>query len=486
MRTPIARVIVLSIVGVLAGCQQFTKPADHSASTQPGANYVFVKGYPTPETVKKAYDDAGLNRAIEAYKFFFPTVAMFAAWKGNLSSEQSPNTSFLLMLGGRRQTVLTPNSDTPYTGALLDLSGGLMVVEIPPGPLIGVVNDLNQKYVMDLGIPGPDHGKGGKHLILPPGYEGKIPAGYFVGRSSTIRVLLMLRAIPPEGSVDAAIALLKTPTFHRLGDDGAERPRWIEVEDPHEQFTAFDWENNLDYWKELHEIIESEPPYEPYHVMYGELAPLGIEKGKPFTPDARMTAILEKAAKIANAQMRVQSFADRTPERLAWPDRHWGPEHDMWDLPNYRNLEVREKWFLQAAIASPAMFRGDSDAGSLYWLGARDNTGAFLDGGKTYRLTVPLPVPDKLSWSITVYDVENRSEIVTDQGKAALRSLFEVKDKTGPSVDLYFGPKAPSGHEGEWIKTIPGNGWFAYFRIYGPEQHAFDGRWKPGDFVEIK
>jgi hypothetical protein len=108
---------------------------------------------------------------------------------------------------------------------------------------------------------------------------------------------------------------------------------------------------------------------------------------------------------------------------------------------------------------SPAMFRRTAAAGSLYWLGARDSSGAFLDGGKTYKLTVPQPVPAKLFWSLTVYDPDTRSEIVTDQGKAALRSLFELKGKTGTSaLDLYFGPNAPSGHEGEWIETNPGKG----------------------------
>jgi hypothetical protein len=112
----------------------------------------------------------------------------------------------------------------------------------------------------------------------------------------------------------------------------------------------------------------------------------------------------------------------------------------------------------------------------------KDNTGTYLDGSKSYKLTVPLPVPAKLFWSVTIYDVFTRSEIATDQNKAALRSLFELKGKTGSSIELFFGPAAPAGKEDVWIKTIPGKGWFTYFRIYGPEQPAFDGSWKPGDF----
>ena len=194
---------------------------------------------------------------------------------------------------------------------------------------------------------------------------------------------------------------------------------------------------------------------------------------------------------IGSAQLRVESFADRRADRVVWKDRQWEWaslrfENGTFDTPDYRDTYARDKWFYQAIAASPAMFRRDAGAGSPYWLGLRDHTGNYVDGGKTYKLTVPLPVPGKLFWSVTVYDSETRSQVATDQGKAALRSMFELKDKTtGTSVDLYIGPTAPKGQEGQWIKTIPGKGWFVYFRIYGPEQAAFDGSWKPGDFEEV-
>ena len=95
-------------------------------------------------------------------------------------------------------------------------------------------------------------------------------------------------------------------------------------------------------------------------------------------------------------------------------------------------------------------------------------------------------MPGKLFWSVTAYDAETRSQVQTDQEKAALRSMFELKDAgSSPVVDLYFGPSSPAGRETRWIKTSPGKGWFAYLRIYGPEQAAFDKSWKPGDFQEI-
>ena len=455
------------------------------------ATYEFTGGYPTPETIRKAYDDADYCRAVQAYKFFFPTVSFEGTWRGNLEQGAVPNKVFPLLEGTPFQLVFTPNSDTPYSGLPLDLSNGPMVVELPPGPLMGAANDLNQRWVMDLGLPGPDAGKGGKHLLLPPGYKDKVPDGYYSAVSTMNRVLVLLRAIPPGGDNEAANVLMQTAKVYPLNPRADwKAPDWVRLKKG--DFTPLQWETNIKYWQVLKEIIDLEPAYDAYRPYYGELAALGIIKGQPFTPDARMSGILERAAADANAQMRVQSFADRRADRAAWPDRQWEwaslrPENGTFDAPTYLDLTAREKWFFQAAVESPAMFRRTSGAGSLYWLGTRDATGAFLDGGTAYRLTVPHPVPGKLFWSVTVYDTETRCEIDSGQGHAALRSLFELKDApAGKDVELRFGPTEPVTERSQWIKTIPGKGWFVYFRIYGPEAPAFDGSWKPGDFEKVQ
>lgn len=139
--------------------------------------YRFVRGYPTAETIEKAYDDADLVRALGAYKFFYPTVSMYALWEGCKAAGLEENKNALIAFGSRRQMVFTPNSDTAYAGVLLDLSEGPVIIDIPAGSIMAVVNDMNQRWVADMGLPGPDAGKGGKHMILPPGYQGTIPAG---------------------------------------------------------------------------------------------------------------------------------------------------------------------------------------------------------------------------------------------------------------------------------------------------------------------
>jgi hypothetical protein len=452
--------------------------------------YRFEGGYPTDETVHRAYDDADLNRAVSAYRFFFPSVSIVAVWQGNLAAGMVPNKVFGILEGTPQQLVFTPNSDTPYAGLVLDVTAGPMVLELPSGPLMCTANDLNQRWVLDMGLPGPDEGRGGKHVICGPGFDGDIPEGFYSGRATTNRVLVLLRALPKGDDMAGAIEAMKTVKVYSLhGDDQAD-VSWVNLSELRgADFTPLGWEDNLEYWKVLHDLIDTEPPFDEFRAFYGELAALGIAKGQPFNPDGRMTDILIRAAQIANAQMRVQSFADRRPDRVVWPGTKWEwavlrPENGTFDTPNYHDAYARQKWFYQAQIESPAMFRRTPGAGSLYWLGTRDQSGAYLDGGRSYTLAVPQPVPGRLFWSITVYDAQTRSEILTEQNKAALRSMFELADIdiTQP-VTLHFGPTAPQDDAASrWIRTKPGVGWFVYFRIYGPEGPAFDDSWQLPDF----
>jgi len=458
----------------------------------PKSEYPFERGFPTKEASQLARDDADYQRAVIAYRFWYPTVSCEGIFNGGREMGLADNQNIIMMFAGPRHVVFTPNSDTPYASATLDISDGPYVIEIPPGPMIGLANDHHQGWILDMGLPGPAAAKGGKHLIVPPAHNGEPRGGYFYGRSRSNKVLVAIRSLPLKGDVKGAMDHIRAVKIYSLRT--AADPKLLKVVDISDRSidcTCLRWENNIQYWQKLHEVIAVEPLVASFLPMYGELSALGIEKGRPFAPDLRMTRILEKAAKDARDQILVSAYASARPDRLAWKDRKWEwvglvPESAQFETKSGIDLEARDRWFAQAIVTSPAMFRRSMGAGSLYWLGNRDVTGAFLDGGKTYRLTVPLPVPGKLFWSVTVYDALTRSEVQTSQDRAALRSLFELKD-TGDatSVDVFFGPKAPNGGESRWIQTIQGKGWFTYFRIYGPEGPAFDGSWKPGDFEEI-
>ena len=304
-------------------------------------SYEFAGGYPTPETVRRAYDEADLNRAVQAYRFFYPSVSIMATWKGNLRAGMVENKVFGLLEGTPKQFVFTPNSDTPYSGLPLDVSDGPMVLELPPGPLMSTMNDLNQRWVMDMGLPGPDQGHGGRHLVLPPSYDGEMPEGFNVGRPTTNRVLVLLRALPRGKDMAGAIELMKSVKVYRLGAVPVE-PEWVDLtQRADEDFTPVPWEDNLTYWEVLAELISSEPPFSEFRAHYGDLAELGIARGRPFQPDERMRGILTHAAVMGHAQLAAQSFADRRPDRVVWPGTRWEwavlrPENGTFDTPGLR------------------------------------------------------------------------------------------------------------------------------------------------------
>jgi hypothetical protein len=371
-----------------------------------------------------------------------------------------------------------------------------MVVELPPGPFIGFVDDHNMRWVQDMGLIGPERGQGGKHLILPPNYEGEVPDGYYAGRSKTRIVVVFIRLMPVGGDVAAALQAANDIKIYPLSEAGQPVTfRYIDVSDYTMPLPILTWETNIEYFRQLHAVIQTETAPSEFRPMLGMLAQLGIENGKPFDPDARMQRILEEAAQTGTAELRANFYAQRDPEFMAWEGRAWEwlimqviiAETGDFGGPAYLNLEPSETYYFMGYGASAAMGKPAPGAGSIYWGAFRDGTGAYLDGGKTYKLTVPGPVPADLFWSNTVYDANMRTLIATDQDRAAIRSHIENPQANADgSYDFYFGPNAPEGKEDMWIKTIPGIGWWSAFRIYGPQAAAFDGTWKLDDIVEIE
>jgi hypothetical protein len=483
----------LSLLLCAAAFISCSKVNTDKPSTPDASVYSFVGDYPSAKTITNANDDATYSRALMAYRFFYPTVSMEATMQAGDTVQRTQSTAYVMSCGPRHQ-VFTGNSDTPYLASTQDLAvTGPLVVELPPGPFLGAINDHHYRWIADIGLPGIDAGKGGKHLILPPGYEAAIPVGYLPARSNTYKIFIALRSIPQGGDLAAAQVALGGLKIYPLSE--ASNPSALPIIDMTTQkvdMSVFKYERHIRFWRQLHKVVQEEPILEAYRPMYGMLASLGIEKGKPFAPDRRMMTILERAANAGHAQMLVSAFASERSDKIVWNDRKWEwvslrYENGDFETLSGTDLEARDRWFAQAIVTSPKMFLRTPGAGSLYWLGAKDNSGAYLDGGKTYKLTIPQPVPQKLFWSVTIYDASTRSQIATEQDKAALRSLVELKDvPTTTPTELYFGPTAPKGKENLWIQTIPKKGWFAYIRLYGPTGPAFDGSWKPGDFEEVK
>jgi hypothetical protein len=222
----------------------------------------------------------------------------------------------------------------------------------------------------------------------------------------------------------------------------------------------------------------------------GLLASVGIRRDAPFAPDERMRAILAEAAAVGNATARALLFSPRDPEFLYYPDGAWemGYKGDDTEFSpgGVLDLDARTLYFCVTDQNSPAMWVKMVGAGSQYAMAFRDAEGRYLDGGGTYRLHLPPPIPAKDFWSLTVYDPQTRSMLQTDQRfpmVGSQRPGFQANADT--SVDVYFGPEAPAGHEANWIQTVPGKGWFPLLRLYGPLEPWFDRTWRPGEIEKV-
>jgi hypothetical protein len=223
----------------------------------------------------------------------------------------------------------------------------------------------------------------------------------------------------------------------------------------------------------------------------GRLAAIGIEKGKPFAPDARMKKILSEAAVVGNATARSILYANRDKDIFFYPNSFWevgflGGNHEF--LRNgVRLLDARTRMFYYATGITPAMVAKMVGVGSQYLINSHDAQGNYFDGGKNYKLRIPANPPVKTFWSIVLYDPQTRSLLQTDQQFPSIGSQQKgLQTNADGSVDVYFGPKAPAGKENNWVQTLPGKGWNTVLRLYSPLEPYFDKTWRPGEIELVQ
>lgn len=248
--------------------------------------------------------------------------------------------------------------------------------------------------------------------------------------------------------------------------------------------------NDYTFFEEVNMAIQEEPAESGDPELLGQLAAIGIKKGQPFNPDARMKRILTDAAKIGNGIARTIIFDTRGKEfyfykNSAWKTPFVGGSHEFVS-DNVRLLDARSMFFYYATMITPAMARKMIGTGSAYAGATVDSKGNPLDGSRTYKLTLPKDVPAKDFWSIVVYDNQTRSMLQTDHQFPSLNSQRGVQMNRDGTTDIYFGPKAPAGKESNWIQTVPGKGWNTILRLYGPLEPWFDQTWRPGEIELVK
>ncbi len=448
----------------------------------------FFDGVPDDAATRTLFDNLDFQRAVQAYLLGLAPVAVAAMRKALV--QWGPVNATLVMwadLVHPRFLGLVYNTSTSYHYAWLDLRDGPVVVEVPP-KVYGAAIDPWCRWVVDVGLTGPDQGRGGRYLFVPPGYAGQVPDGDRVVRSRTVGLWVGWRGFRDEhGDPRPAVEMVEAHTrIHPLSQaDDPPSTRFVNVSaEPMCAVAPADFR----FWEMLDEVVQSEPPESADPLTLGMFASVGIRRGRPFAPDERIRAILTEAATVGDATARALTYRFRHQEAYYYPGRAWRSGF----LGGYSCTEdgallldaAAQLDFLYGST-SPAFDQKAVGTGSQYALAFVDATGAPFDGDRSYRLHVPPHVPVNNFWSVLVYDTQARSMLQTDQQWPSVTSQdADLAVNEDGSVDVHFGPERPT-EDCNWIQSLPGRGWFAMFRLYGPLEPWFDKTWRLPDIEPV-
>jgi hypothetical protein len=396
-----------------------------------------------------------------------------------------------------KNQTLTPNPDAVYLMPFFNTRAGPMVLEIPPasdeGSITGAIDNVWQVPLEDVGPAGVDKGKGGKFLILPPGYnKDKAPKGYIALPSETYGGFALLRS-SLRGGTDAdvakAVAFGKRVKLYPLTQaTNAPPAAFVDAAN-----VVFDGTipYDLSFFQSLDHIVQTEPWLERDRAMIDQLRSLGIEKGKPFSPDSKVKELLESGAREANA------WLDARLESLLSPPYFQGTH---WALPASSEVVEEVVDGVSTDFAKPDSYPVDGrgitssiafigikrlEAGQLYLMTLKDKDGNALDKASSYRLAVPAKAPVTQYWSATAYDKATHAFIRGMERFSRSSQDPDLQVNCDGSVDLYFGPRNHDGEETNWIPTS-GEGQFeVLFRFYGPEQPLLEKTWKLPDIEKV-
>lgn len=450
----------------------------------------FFDGVPDKSTEQAVYENLDFHHGVDAFLKGIQIASMQGLKMGLLEFGPANSTVAIFEdLMDSKALWLTPNTTSVYMASWLKLGDEPMVIETPPD-VLGIIDDHWFKYVADFGRLGPDLGKGGKFLILPPGYKGDIPDGYFVSQASTFEHWVIWRGFQVDGSPVPAVEMTKK-SFRMYPLSQKDNPPAMNFVNASGVLNNTIHRMDFEIFNEINEVVQAEPADGQSAEILGVLASIGIKKGQPFNPDSRMRKILSEAADVGAATVRTIMSKPRDDNFYLYPGE------SVWINPlvyksyefiheGARLVDARAAFHFYATGVTPAMAAKFIGKGSQYAVAYSDADGNTLDGGKMYKIQVPADAPMKDFWSFTIYDNQTRAMLQTDYQFPGVDSNKEglVQNQDG-STDIYFGPSAPDQMESNWIQTVPGKGWNTIFRLYGPLEPWFEKTWKPGEPIPL-
>jgi len=453
---------------------------------------VHAQSFSTEELARRAIE----RRAVEAVIWGMPAVnyeLMLQQMLTKTKAEVNQVVYWSRPVDWKNQT-LTPNPDAIYFMPFFNTKDiGPVVIEVPPaegGSFAANIVNVWQAPLEDAGPEGADKGKGGKYLILPPGYSRKAPAGYIplqsdsYGGYALFRSNLMGRT---DADIAKSVAYAKRLKIYPLAR-AANPPPTIFTDAMEVLFDAT-ITYDLRFFQSLARIVHSEPWLERDRVMIEQLKSIGIEKGKPFNPDAKTQEVLNAAAREAKAWL-AQLYDNDNVIPAFYEGRHWRlPAHpdvgaaqaNFWTTRDRYPIDMRGLTYTYGYIGIKRL-----GTAQFYLMEIKDKDGRALSGAKTYRLTVPANAPVKQYWSATVYDRATHALIRDLPRASAASQSAALKKNADGSVDIYFGPTAPVGKESNWVPTKADGEFEVLFRLYAPTKALFDKTWTLPDIEEVR
>jgi len=453
--------------------------------------------YPPKDDYEKLKDQLFFQRAVDAYFLTLPALNTIGMRDGS-EAKFGAGYNVLPVWKDRMNAktwVPTPNADIIYAMGYLDLKQtGPLVVHAPPR-VIGMFTDFFQRTLTDVGWAGPDRAEGGLYLLLPPDYQGPMPAGYYAFRSQTYNVFLFFRTALTQGPDGPdgreAVALAEMTRVYPWGSLEKDRPA---MKFPNASNVAVNmmYPTDFSYWEKLKAFVDYEPVEAIAPEVRGILASIGIIKGVPFNPDEQarqsLTRAVETAPKMIYAA-RVEGRADHADRY--YTDRQWlnawAGADALFFRPTYQDIDQRASFFQYVYSSAPAMVNDIINHGSKYPGTYRDGDGDLLEGSGNYKLHLPVGIPAAAFWAVTIYNPADGTMPQTDQPFPGTNGLDKPQYNADGSIDLYFGPtKPPDINEKNWIQTLRGKAFLVCLRLYGAETAFYDQTWKPDDVVRVK
>ena len=449
--------------------------------------------YLTRESISKLNNQLELQRAIEVYQWSLP-LTTFAMWyNAHYEIYEADDLDFVEYKSfNEKLGIVTGNSTTPYVVSWADISKtGPIVIDYPAGPSAGGILSFFQLSIGDLGFIGQDKGKGGKYLIIPPGYDqSKLnTSDYFVVEATTNKIFIATRFLSTDQ--DVIQKMKKEFLIGKYGED-LKSAKFISNTDKRFRGHPF---RGLKYFELLHQVIQNEPVATEDKIFNTYMKYLGIENGKPFNPSEEQKLMFTKAANLGELMCRANQIIPRQ-DKPYYEDSSWYRLLSNFPVTVYDDefyyLDESNEYLYEAITITRGMQSNTPGPGTTSYLTTKeDKDGNFLSGSNTYKLHLDAGIPASNFWSLVLYSENTRCFIENDNAKDKMRATsVDSRDKVlkindDGSVDLYIGPTSPEGKESNWVQTKPGEGWFPLFRTYGTQQSFFDKTWKIGEFEKI-